>query len=203
MFLPRTNSHGTKQLTALQDSHASVYCASEMAHAHNVLIRGLNAIIQQAPHVRDSTDRDYNAQDVQDLLAYVQSWAKVIEHHHSVEESTMFPSLNKFSGNPDFMNEACHQHELFHGGLENLRAYASATKPEEYRWEGQGGMKEIIDSFSKDLTDHLYAEIDQFLQMDNLDSAGLRDTWDQAEAVAKRAGSLAMLVSFGAPYSFI
>lgn len=164
-----------------------------MTHAHNVIIRGLNAIIQQAPHVKDSRDLNYNLKDVKDLLFYVQSWSKMVNHHHWVEESFMFPELNKFSGNPSFMDDASHQHELFHGGMEKLLTYSSTTKPGEYRWEG--GMKEIIDSFSKPLTDHLYAEIDQFLRMGNLDSAGLRKTWDLAEKIATQTGNIGMLVS--------
>lgn len=166
-----------------------------MANAHNVIIRGLNAIIQQAPYVRDSNDPRYKAQDVKDLLFYVDAWTKMVNHHHAVEESFMFPDLKKFSGNPSLMDEAQHQHELFHDGLERLLAYCSTTKPEEYRWEGSGGMKEIIDSFSKHLTDHLYAEIDEFLNMKDLDDVGLRKTWDRAEDVAKQTGNIGMLVS--------
>ncbi|KAI6084962.1 hypothetical protein F4821DRAFT_261497 [Hypoxylon rubiginosum] len=177
----------------LADSHSYVYCATEMANAHNVIIRGLNAIIQQAPYVRDSNDPRYKAQDVKDLLFYVDAWTKMVNHHHAVEESFMFPDLKKFSGNPSLMDEAQHQHELFHDGLERLLAYCSTTKPEEYRWEGSGGMKEIIDSFSKHLTDHLYAEIDEFLNMKDLDDVGLRKTWDRAEDVAKQTGNIGML----------
>ncbi|KAI1386463.1 uncharacterized protein F4822DRAFT_410127 [Hypoxylon trugodes] len=86
-----------------------------------------------------------------------------------------------------------HQHELFHGGLERLLLYSSTTKPGEYRWGGLGGMKEIIDSFSKHLTDHLYAEIDVFLSLKDLESTGLRKTWDRGESVAKQSGNIKML----------
>ncbi|CAJ2501273.1 Uu.00g041260.m01.CDS01 [Anthostomella pinea] len=177
----------------LDDHHAYVHCASEMTHSHNVIIRGLNAIIQQAPHVPDSTDPSYNAQDVNDLLFYTQSWAKMLAQHHSVEETYIFPDLKKLSGDSFMMDDALHQHELFHDGLEKLLAYVSSTEPGDYRRDAPGGMKDIIDSFSKDLTDHLYAEIDEILGMGNLDSAGLRQVWDQAEKVAKANGNLGML----------
>ncbi|KAK5988011.1 hypothetical protein PT974_12147 [Cladobotryum mycophilum] len=177
----------------LDDSLGHVHCATEMAHAHNTLIRGLNSIIQQAPHVPIATDAQFKADDVKDLLFYTQSWTKMVNHHHWVEESYVFPEIEKFSGKPGLMDDPKHQHELFHGGMERLLAYASATKPEEYRWEGTGGMKEIIDSFSKQLTDHLYAEIDTFLGMGDLDGAKLKETWSRVEKIAQQSGNLAML----------
>ncbi|KAI0882619.1 uncharacterized protein GGS22DRAFT_169896 [Annulohypoxylon maeteangense] len=183
----------TTPSTYLMDSHSYVHISSEMAHAHNVLIRGLNSILQQAPYVPTSTEKNYNAQDVKDLLFYVKSWTKTTSHHHWLEESFIFPEIEKFSGKPGLLDGPKNQHELFHGGIERLLAYASTTTPEEYRWEGVGGMKEIIDSFSKHLTDHLYAEIDVCLGMKALDSAGLKKTWDQAEKVAQQSGNLGLL----------
>lgn len=164
-----------------------------MAHAHNVIIRGLNSIVQQAPYVPSSSDQGYDATDVKDLLFYVQSWVKMVNHHHWVEESFIFPEMEKVSGRPGLMDDPRHQHELFHPGMERLLGYCSATTPEEYRWEG--GMKDIIDSFSKELTDHLYAEIDVMLKLNDLDSLGMGQAWDKAETIAKQAGNIAMLVS--------
>jgi len=165
-----------------------------MAHAHNVIIRGLNSIVQQAPYVPDSTAaHGYNAKDVKDLLFFVQAWTKMVNHHHWVEESFIFPEIEKFSGKTGIMEEPLHQHELFHPGMERLLAYATTTKPNEYRWEGAGGMKDIIDSFSTYLTDHLHAEIEVFLGLKDLDSVGLRKTWDKAEGIAKSTGNIGLL----------
>jgi hemerythrin-like domain-containing protein len=187
-------------LTSVPDSHSYVWCASEMANAHNVIIRGLNAILQQAPHVPVVNAPNYNAKDVKDLLFYVQAWVKMVNHHHSVEEDHMFPGIEKFSGRVGIMEEPLHQHELFHPGMERLLAYATTTKPEEYRWAGPGGMEEIIDSFSKYLTDHLYAEINVFLGMKDLDSEGLKKAWMAAEKVAQANGNIGMLVSLMSPF---
>ena len=165
-----------------------------MAHAHNAIIRGLNAILQQAPYVPIVTDEHFNAQNVKDLLFYVKSWAKMVHHHHWVEETYIFPDVEEFTGRPGFMDDPKHQHELFHDGLERLLAYSSATKPEEYRWKGADGMEEIINSFSKDLTDHLYAEIDLLLGMGDIDGEGLKKIWEKAQKAAKQAGNIAMLV---------
>ncbi|KAB8213543.1 hypothetical protein BDV33DRAFT_210103 [Aspergillus novoparasiticus] len=176
----------------LDGSLGHVHGASEMAQAHNAIIRGLNAIIQQAPYVPIATDEHFIAQDVKDLLFYVQSWVKMVHHHHWVEETYIFPDVEEFTGRPGFMDDPKHQHELFHDGLERLLAYSSATKPEEYRWKGSGGMEEIINSFSKDLTDHLYAEIDLLLSMGDIDSDGLKRIWAKGEKAAKQTGNIAM-----------
>ncbi|KAE8382009.1 hypothetical protein BDV26DRAFT_254656 [Aspergillus bertholletiae] len=177
----------------LDESLGHIQCASQMAHAHNFILRGLNAIIQQAPHVAIATDEHFKAQDVKDLLSYVQSWVKMVHHHDWVEESFIFPEIDRFTERPGFMDDPKHEHELFRDGTERLLAYCSATKPEEYRWKGADGMQKIIDSFSQDLTNHLYAEVEVFLSMGDIDGAGLKKTCEEAEKVAMKTGSLAML----------
>ncbi|KAG8162654.1 hypothetical protein KVR01_007132 [Diaporthe batatas] len=170
------------------EKHSYVHVSSEMAHVHNVLIRGLNSIVQQAPYVKAP-------KDCRDLLSYVASWVKMVEHHHDTEESFIFPEVEKFAGTTGLMDAPKHQHELFHDGLERLLKYAQSTQPERYKWEGRGGMKEIVDSFSKELMDHLYAEVDLFLSLKDLDSAGLRKTWDQGEAIAARQTNFGLLTT--------
>ncbi|KAK7744646.1 hypothetical protein SLS53_003533 [Cytospora paraplurivora] len=166
-----------------------------MTHVHNVIIRGLNSIIQQAPYVKTSTDPTYSQKDVEDFFFYVSCWVKMVEHHHWTEETSIFPEIEKFSGKPGFMDDPKHQHEAFHGGLERLLAYTQSTKPQDYHWDGPGGMKEIVDPFSEPLMHHLYAEIDVFLAMKDLDSTGLRKTWEKGEEIAKQSGNLSMLMS--------
>lgn len=175
------------------EKHSYIHVSSEMANAHNVIIRGLNAIMQQAPYVKISTDPAYNQKDVQDLLFYVSLWVEMVQHHHSNEESFIFPELEKFSGKPGLLDDSKHQYKLLRGGLERLLAYTQATNPQDYRWDGSEGMEKIIDSFSKDLIDHLHAEVEVFLAMKDLDSAGLSKTWDQGTAIAKKAANLSML----------
>ncbi|KAI0188249.1 hypothetical protein F4808DRAFT_454230 [Astrocystis sublimbata] len=142
--------------------HFHVRAATGMAHAHNGIIRGLNAIILQAPNVPSKNDERYRPKDVKDLLSFVRSWIKMVNHHHAVEETYIFPEMAKFSGGTS----------LFQDGMDRLLACVTATRPHEYRWAG--GMKEVVDSFSKHLTVHLYAEIDVFLGFGYLDSEDFR-----------------------------
>ena len=50
--------------------------ATEMANVHNVLIRGLNSIILQAPHVKET-------QDIKDFMKYAEIWYILIHEHHT------------------------------------------------------------------------------------------------------------------------
>ena len=168
-----------------------------MARAHNVILRGFNAIVQQAPNVPASSEPGYKAQDVKDLLFYVRTWVKMVEHHHEAEEACMFPELETFTGKPGLMDGPKHQHELFTPGLDRLLRYATDTKPDEYRWNGPGGMKEMVDDFSEPLCAHLYEEIEVILGLGFVESEGLRRCWDNTKAYAKTQWKTSMWVSGG------
>ncbi|KAI0146231.1 hypothetical protein GGR57DRAFT_290156 [Xylariaceae sp. FL1272] len=167
--------------------HFYVRAATGMTHAHNAIIRGLNAIILQAPNVPSSTDEAYNAKDVTDFLSFVHSWIKMVNHHHSVEETYIFPEMTKFSGDPNLLEGPLHQHSLFQDGVDALLTYVTTTRPESYRWDG--GMRDVVDSFSKHLTDHLYDEIDTFLGLGHLDSEGYRKLWIGVHAAASESAN--------------
>ena len=186
-------SLSTASLIGAQKLHSYVNCASEMAFSHNCLLRGLNSMIQQGPHVADSTSPTFRAQDVKDFLFYVASWVKTVEWHHHTEETCMFPGIEAFAGQPELLQGSKHQHEEFTPGLETLLEYTERTEPRDYRWDE--GMREIINGFTDSLTKHLYEEIDVFLKMGDLNSKGLRECWDDAEEVAKAKGKFYMLVS--------
>ena len=166
-----------------------------MALAHNCLIRALNSILQQAPYIPDSSSPNYNENYVRDLLVYARTWAKTVEWHHHTEETCMFPLIESLAKQPDLLEGSKAQHGEFTTGLDRLLAYSEVTNLSEYRWEGPGGMKEIIDGFSESLMKHLNEEIKVFLTLDKLDSQGLRRCWNEAEEVAKGKGKIDMLAS--------
>lgn len=179
----------------LQNPHSAVFAASEMAYSHNCLLRGLNAIVQQAPHIPEAGSPGHSPQDVTDLLYYVEAWTKTVDHHHETEEKVLFPRIEELAGTPGLMEVARGQHEAFHGGLETLHAYATRTGPQpaEYRWQD---LKGIIDGLAPALVAHLTEEIDVLLALEaKCESEGLRKVWKEAEDVAKANGNLGMLVS--------
>lgn len=159
-----------------------------MTRAHNALLRGLNSILLQAPNVPSAGSEGYRSQDVKDLLSFVRCWIKMVNHHHAVEEEYIFPAMAEFSADPNLLETPQHEHGLFQDGLKRLLAYTEATRPEEYRWEG--GMKDLMDAFSKHLTNHLYAEIDLFMGFHTLDSEGYREVWQRSWSASSQAGNL-------------
>ena len=165
-----------------------------MAHSHNCFIRGLNSIILQAPCIVDSSSPAYIEGDVQDLLFFTGTWVKTVEWHHHTEETCMFPLIEKMAQQPGLLEGPRHQHDEFTPGMNRLLAYCEATKPEMYRWEGEGGMKEIIDGFTEPLMNHLREEIDSILALKKFDSDELLKCWREAEKVAKGTGKIGMLV---------
>ncbi|KAI1172354.1 hypothetical protein F4777DRAFT_562013 [Nemania sp. FL0916] len=165
--------------------------ASEMTHIHNVWFRSLNAIILQGPHIPTSKDAKYSQRAVKDFLTYVDYWVKAVHHHHWVEESFFFPEIAKLSGSSDLMDEAKHQHGAFEPGLQALEEYVTSIKPEDFRWDG--GMKQIIDGFSTELKDHLYAEVEMLLELKDLDTEGYQKIWFEADKKAKQSGNISLL----------
>ena len=43
-----------------------------MVHTHNCLLRGLNSILQQGPYIADASQAHYTADDVRDLMLYME-----------------------------------------------------------------------------------------------------------------------------------
>ncbi|KAF1817441.1 hypothetical protein P152DRAFT_19287 [Eremomyces bilateralis CBS 781.70] len=165
----------TPSKTMDKSSHYAIVVASEMTHSHNVLIRGLNSIYQQAPLVK-------NPQDVEDLLFYCQAWVMMVHHHHETEEETLFPDLEEFTQKPGIMAGNQAQHNAFHDGMEKFSEYAKNTKPDEYKWDE---MKAVIDAFAPSLYTHLREEIQTLLDLRQYDSDGVKTVWGKTEDAAK------------------
>jgi hypothetical protein len=76
--------------------------ASIMALSHNVIIRGLNSIYRQAPHLE--------VDDVSDFIAYAKCWFEVLDAHHTSEETSLFPQIEAMTGEIGIMESNIEQH---------------------------------------------------------------------------------------------
>ncbi|KAI0812153.1 hypothetical protein GGR55DRAFT_614670 [Xylaria sp. FL0064] len=74
-------------------THPALHIANEISHIHNAMLRGLNSIYLQAPHVR-------RERDIADLLFLTQSWSTWLLDHHHLKENTMLPSFEATLGMP-------------------------------------------------------------------------------------------------------
>jgi len=145
---------------SLQSDHPAHYIANEMAYAHNAMIRGLNAIYLQAPHVPQECAEDF--------LFFISSWCAWVMHHHNMEESAMFPGFESVSGViKGSLQSNIDQHHAFSDGLETLHRYATTTSPSSLSFSGEK-IQMYIDNFAKPFHEHLADEIETLWAMDSV-----------------------------------
>jgi hypothetical protein len=157
--------------------HAAIFIASEMSHAHNCIVRGMNSMYLQAPHVR-------RAADVTDFLFFCKVWCDWVDHHHRLEEEHMFGAFETLSGSTGCMETNIEQHHAFEQGLHDLRHYVTTASPKSY---SSATLLQILDSFAKELHKHLIVEIDTLLALQKTcDSTALLAIFRKAEKAATK-----------------
>ena len=159
-----------------QSSHAAYYVATQMALAHNGILRGLNSIYLQAPHIPGGSKNGEAI--VQDFLTYIQCWCESMHHHHDAEEKLFFPSIEQISTVPGIMQQNIEQHRAFTPGFEQFQEYARTCLPREY--DG-GKIQSLIEGFAEPLTQHLSDEVDTLRGLDVYDSERIRQAYRRLE----------------------
>jgi hemerythrin-like domain-containing protein len=144
-----------------------------MVCVHNVLLRGLNSIVLQAPNIPPSSYRSF--------IAYALTWHKSVSHHHDAEERYFFARLEQQFG-AGTMSTSFAEHAAFHDGLDRYAAYLQSV-------QGGGGasfssdkLLEIIDGFAPALHLHLTNEIATIMDLARLggDTPLVGKIWDEA-----------------------
>ncbi|KAF2133878.1 hypothetical protein P153DRAFT_362918 [Dothidotthia symphoricarpi CBS 119687] len=159
--------------------------AIEMANVHCVLVRGLNSIYVQAPHVIQSTD-------IADFMLYIKAWGDSVHHHHSCEETMFFPlveALAREAGVVGAMDTNLEQHHLFDQKLQDTIAYVEEVHLGRSEYSS-AGLLALIDSFAPALTQHLHDEIDSLLNLEDCDGEKMKKAMvETAEVALKDADS--------------
>lgn len=171
-----------------QTSHAAYYVATQMALAHNGMIRGLNSIYLQASQIPAS-----DTSTVRDFLTYCQCWCESMHHHHDTEEEQFFPEIEKITGIAGLMEANVEQHRAFTPGFEAFDAYAKSCHPRDY--DGKK-VRELIDSFAVPLHQHLIDEIDTLRALDRYDSEKIRLAYKRFEKSAMNTDKVRCLLPF-------
>ncbi|KAL3495108.1 hypothetical protein BJX62DRAFT_14471 [Aspergillus germanicus] len=139
----------------------TIFTANEMAVSHNIYIRGLNAIYNQAGNVTSPTE-------IKDFLTFCQIWLEVIHHHHSLEEEVMFPGIERDLGKEGLMQGNLEQHRAFEGAMEEFKGYVEKLSTnsggECERYDGVV-LRGLIDKFGNVLVEHLHEEIRNLLKV--------------------------------------
>lgn len=160
-----------------------------MVIVHNIIIRGLNSVYLQAPHVEP---KDYG-----DFIGYALCWHELVQSHHSGEEAILFPGIEQGAGERGIMDRNVHQHgkhdcvcvvsfiyfslaEEFHPGLNAYTSYLLEAKANPPIFSGTR-LVQIIDSFASVLTSHLTDEIPTLVSLsrfgDTIDIETLGERW--------------------------
>jgi hemerythrin-like domain-containing protein len=154
--------------------------AIEMANVHNTLLRGLNSIYLQAPHITEPTD-------IADFLLYTKAWADTVHHHHSLEESILFPVLQdiaKEAGESDrLMDPNVDQHHAFESRILETMTWVEEVRQGKKEYDSKV-LVGLIDSFAPILTQHLHDEIDTLIKLEKCDGEKVK----QAMAATAKEG---------------
>lgn len=124
--------------------------ASDMAHVHNIIFRGMNSIYLQAPHITPSDERSF--------CNYILSWNTFLSTHHDNEEAHFFPALEVMTGEKGLMDVNVGQHAAFHGGLDTFIDYVKEVLAGKKKYDGQEIVR-LIDVFGSVLATHLNDEV--------------------------------------------
>jgi hemerythrin-like domain-containing protein len=157
--------------------------ASEMAHVHNMLIRGLNSIYLQASHIKPADEKPF--------CKYIMGWYDLLHTHHSGEEAMFFPIVEKMTGIKGIMDTNIDQHKAFHDGVDGLKGYVQAVIADQERYSGTKVVS-LVDGFGTSLVQHLADEIPTILSLRQYGEermAGLPKEFD-AEGDKAMVGSL-------------
>ncbi|KAI0076837.1 hypothetical protein K474DRAFT_1662382 [Panus rudis PR-1116 ss-1] len=145
----------------------------EMAGAHALLINGLLSIYEQATTVPKEKHNDF--------VTYALLWHAVMEHHHTWEEEIYYPMFNlKFD-----TSYIVAEHKTFDNGVHVFEQYLMSCLPtgakygfnkvveahEQQSYDGEQ-LRQIIDTFAKDLATHLKQEI-TYLEPEKIRASGL------------------------------
>lgn len=130
--------------------------ASEMCHVHNMILRGLNSIYLQAPHITPADEKPF--------CRYVLGWYNLLHSHHSGEEADFFPTVENMTGVKGLMDNNVDQHKAFHDGMDSLKAFADAVVADKEKYDASR-LVALIDDFGPALTQHLGDEIPTILSL--------------------------------------
>ncbi|KAJ7067099.1 hypothetical protein C8F01DRAFT_1247500 [Mycena amicta] len=164
--------------------------AIEMSIAHNMFIRGVNAIYAQAKGIQDK--------QIKPFVFFCICVLETLHHHHHMEESLVFPFLEAKMGE-NAMAHNVEQHHAFMGGMDDLEVYLKAVQAGTAVYDA-ATLIEKLDSFAEQLVEHLHEEI-ATLESSKLQAVitehDLQDLADQFIKLMKKEISLVTAMPLG------
>jgi hypothetical protein len=129
----------------------------------------------------------------------------LVNAHHGHEDSTFFPGLIKLTGREDMVSAEQELHRILHEGLERFEDWIRGVEAdlEKWSWDGESGLKAVLDSFTDAFMKHLRDEIDMLRSLKDYDSQKLLELWDRTEDEAKKSVNKNTLVRSLIPRLFV
>lgn len=139
-----------------------------MALVHNCIIRALNSIYIQAPHIPVSQHQNFTR--------YCIATAQGLSAHHDGEEKTFFPALERLTGETGLMDANVQGHRDFDTAFGAWAVWLESCAAAKQGFSAET-CRSMMDSFMPPLAAHLAAEIPTLLSLsrfgDALDLRGL------------------------------
>ncbi|TIA32461.1 hypothetical protein D6C78_08215, partial [Aureobasidium pullulans] len=154
-------------------SHAAYYVATQMALAHNGIIRGLNSIYLQAPNLPAN-----DTVVARDFLIYCQCWSESMHHHHDAEEEIFFPDIENVTNVKGVMEQNVEQHRAFTPGFDKFYDYCKTCPSKDY--DG-AKLRSLVQDFAEPLVKHLHDEIETLRALDKYDSKRVKQAYGRLE----------------------
>ncbi|KAF7336752.1 Hemerythrin domain-containing protein [Mycena venus] len=123
--------------------------AIDMSIAHNMFIRGINAIYAQAEGI--------NEEQVKPFTFFCVAFLGMLHHHHQIEETLLFPFFETKLG-LHTMDHNVEQHHAFMDGLDDLETYLKGVQSGTETYSGKTIIQKL-DAFADTLVEHLRDEI--------------------------------------------
>ena len=154
-----------------------------MTLVHNLLLRSLNAIVLQAPHITGA--------DILPFTRFILAWHTMISVHHKGEEELFFPAVERMAGVVGVMDKEKGEHEQFHAGLDALKGYVDAVIKGEEEWDG-GRVVQVVEGFGGVLRGHLKGEVESLEGLRRFGEEKMKGVMKAAEEEAE-AGMVSFL----------
>ncbi|WAO85512.1 Hemerythrin domain-containing protein [Fusarium falciforme] len=134
--------------------------AAEMTLVHNLILRGINAIYNQAINVGARG----TGKDKLDFANFAYQWGAMLSEHHDTEEKMVFPEIEKITEVRGLMGDSVAEHHAFHDGLTQYMEYLDKVRSGNDTYDGEK-LKAIIDSFAPVMQEHLVHEIESLVKL--------------------------------------
>lgn len=151
-----SSSPTTASRTTTLPTDPYTHVASEMALVHNCIIRALNSIYLQSPHL--PTSEYFN------FTHYCLATYQCLCAHHDGEESTFFPEIERITGEAGLMDANVQGHRDFDTHFNEWGTWLQSVEKGEREFEAKT-CNAMMDKFMPPLAAHLADEIPTLLAL--------------------------------------